>query len=416
MSALFGLLGEKLGHSFSPQIHRELGGYDYTLMEVRREDLPAFFEARDFQAINVTIPYKETVLPWMDTVSEEAEKIGSVNTVVKDPEGRLHGYNTDYYGFTRMVEKSGIDVRGRKCLVLGSGGASKTVRAVLKDLGAGGIVTVSRSGQDNYENIGRHADAGVIVNATPVGMYPGNGASPVDLGLFPKLEGVLDLIYNPAKTALLLDAEARGIPCQNGLYMLVAQAKKASELFRGVSIDEGETDRINALISEETANIVLIGMPGCGKTTVGTMLSEAEGRPFVDTDSMIEERTGCTCGDYLREHGEEGFRKLETEILRNAGKRTGCVIATGGGVVTRKENRDILRQNGVVFHLERPLVALSTDGYRPLSATPEKLAELWKERKPLYEKIRDYAVPNGSAEEAVREIGRLMKSNWRGKQ
>ena len=412
MSALFGLLGEKLGHSFSPQIHRELGGYEYALMEIRREDLPAFFAARDFKAINVTIPYKEAVLPWMDSLSEAAEKIGSVNTVVKDDDGALHGFNTDYYGFTQMVYRSRIAISGRKCLVLGSGGASKTVRTVLGDLGAEKIVTISRSGPDNYENIERHADAQVIVNATPVGMYPHNGVSPVELSCFPRLEGVLDLIYNPAKTVLLLEAEARGIPNLNGLYMLAAQAKQASELFQNIRIDDREIGRVNALISAQTANIVLIGMPGSGKTTVGRLVSEACGRPFIDTDSMIEERAGCTCGDYLRGRGEEAFRRLETEVLREAGRHTGCVIATGGGVVTRPENWNILRQNGVIFHLERPLEKLSRSGDRPLSFTPEKLQELWKARASLYENLRDYVVPNMGEEEAAREIGRLMKTNW----
>ena len=413
MSARYGLLGEKLGHSFSPEIHRELGGYGYTLMEVRPEDLPSFFAERDFDAINVTIPYKETVLPWMDSVSEAAGKIGCVNTVVKDASGALHGFNTDYYGFTQMVRKSRITVSGRKCLVLGSGGASKTVRTVLRDLGASEIVTISRNGPDNYENIARHADARVIVNATPVGMYPRNGVSPVDLACFPALEGVLDLIYNPARTALLLAAEERGIPHLNGLYMLVAQAKQASELFRDIRIDDGEIDRIAALISNETADIVLIGMPGSGKTTVGRLLAEREKRPFMDTDSLIEERTGCTCGEYLRAHGEDAFRRLETEALRQACMHTGCVIATGGGVVTRPENRDIMRQNGVIFHLERPLEMLSDSGDRPLSATPEKLAALLKVRAPLYEAMRDYVIRNLDMEETVREIGQRMKTNWR---
>ena len=412
MSARYGLLGEKLGHSFSPQIHRELGGYAYTLMEVRREDLPDFFARRDFDAINVTIPYKETVLPWMDTLSESARKIGSVNTVVRDQEGKLHGYNTDYYGFEQMVHRSGIGVHGRKCLVLGSGGASKTVCTVLKDLGASEIVIISRSGKDNYENISRRADARVIVNATPVGMFPHNGISPVDLDGFPHLEGVLDLIYNPARTALLLAAEARGIPCLNGLYMLAAQAKQASELFRDTVIDEKEIARITAVISEQTANIVLIGMPGCGKTTVGKLLSEHGGRPFLDTDSMIEERAGCTCGDYLRANGEEAFRKLETEVLKDACKRTGCVISTGGGVVTRKENLGILRQNGVIFHLDRPLEVLSRSGDRPLSDTPEKLVELYKARAPMYAGMRDAVVLNEDAEKTAREIECLLRAHW----
>ena len=414
MSARYGLVGEKLGHSFSPQIHRELGGYDYALMEVRREDLPAFFARRDFDAVNVTIPYKQAVLPWMDSLSEAARKIGCVNTVVRDAEGALHGYNTDYYGFAQTVRRSGVSVAGRKCLVLGSGGASRTVCAVLADLGAAEIVVVSRGGPDHYGNLDRHADARVIVNATPVGMFPNNGVSPVDLAAFPRLEGVLDLIYNPARTDLLLQAGARGIPCMNGLYMLAAQAKQASELFRGTHIGDGEIGRITALISEQTADIVLIGMPGCGKSTVGRLIARNTGRPLIDTDDMIAERAGCSCGDCLRTDGEEAFRRLETEALREACKRTGCVIATGGGVVTRPENLNIMRQNGVIFHLERPAETLAGNEDRPLSATPEKLREVARARAPLYARMRDYAIQNTDAEKTAREIERLMRAHWEG--
>jgi len=411
MSARYGLLGEKLGHSFSPQIHRELGGYEYALMEVAREDLSAFFGTRDFEAINVTIPYKQAVLPWMDSLSEAARKIGCVNTVVKDASGALHGFNTDYYGFTQMVHRSCIAVAGRKCLVLGSGGASRTVCTVLRDLGAAEIVVISRRGPDNYENIARHADARVIVNATPVGMFPHNGVAPVSLSAFPRLDGVLDLIYNPARTALLLQAEARGIPCLNGLYMLTAQAKQASELFRGKQIDDGEISRITALISAQTANIVLIGLPGCGKTTVGRLLAERSGRPFIDTDRLVKERAGCTCGDYLRTHGEEAFRQLEAEALREAGMRTGCVIAAGG-MLTEPENRDILRQNGIIFHLDRPPEALSQSGGRPLSASPEMRMALRKTQAASYAAMRDYSVRNEDAETAAREIERLLEIHW----
>ena len=404
----YGLLGEKLGHSFSPQIHRALGGYDYRLLEVAPEDLPGFMERRDFTAINVTIPYKQAVLPWMDTVSETARRIGCVNTVVQDSQGRLHGYNTDASGFLWMVNRSGIRIGGKKCLVLGSGGASKTVCACLRDLAAREVTVISRHGADNYENIARHADAQVIVNATPVGMYPQNGQSPVELSLFPQLEGVLDLIYNPARTALLLQAEKRGIPCLNGLWMLVAQAKRASELFLNATLDDGEISRITRLIASQTANIVLIGMPGCGKTTVGRLLASMTGRRFADTDGLIEEAAGCSCGDLLRARGEAAFRALETEALSRVCRESGLVIATGGGAVTRPENRDILRQNGVVFHLERPLDALSTAGDRPLSASPERLKQLWLERAPMYAAFRDAAVANADAQTAAREILQRM--------
>ena len=410
--AEFGLLGEKLGHSFSPRIHQALGGYAYALMEVDREALPAFMEKRDFRAVNVTIPYKQAVIPWLDTLSDTARRIGSVNTVVRDKSGALHGYNTDYYGFIQMTRRAGIDVSGRKCLVLGSGGASRTVQVCLRDLGAAEVRVISRSGPDSYESIGLHADARIIVNATPVGMYPGNGQSPVDLSLFPGLEGVLDLIYNPAKTALLLQAEKRGVPCMNGLFMLVAQAKQASELFRDTQIDDAEIGRVARSLARDTANIALIGMPGCGKTTVGGLLAQAMGRRLLDTDAMIEEKAGCSCGDYLRRHGENAFRALETEILRQAGGQTGCVIATGGGAVTRGENADPLRQNSVVFHLEMPLSALSRNGDRPLSAAPEALERLWALREPLYRAFRDYALTNEDAQKAAGLIRRQFEKHW----
>ncbi len=412
MMEKYGLVGEKLGHSFSPQIHKALGGYDYALWEVSPEDLPAFFSAREFTALNVTIPYKQAVLPWLDSVSPAARRIGCVNTVVKDGAGRLHGYNTDYYGFIQMARRAGVDPRGKKCLVLGSGGASRTVRACLADMGAAQVVVISRSGPDNYETIGKHADAAVIVNATPVGMYPGNGLSPVDLDVFPRLEGVLDLIYNPARTALLLRAGERNIRRLNGLYMLAAQAKQASELFRGVRIDDGEIARVAGLIAAQTANIVLIGMPGSGKSTVGRLLAEALGRPLIDTDSLIEEKTGCACGEYLRRRGEDAFRALETRAVRQAGMQTGCVVATGGGAVTRRENFDALRQNGVIFHLDRPTDTLSRAGDRPLSATPETLSRLARERAPMYEALRDYAVAGRDAQDAAARIMALFKAHW----
>ena len=406
----FGLLGRKLGHSFSPQIHRELGNEAYELIEREEEELPRFFADRDFRAINVTIPWKQAVMPFLDEISDRARKIGSVNTVVKDSAGRLKGYNTDWDGFMALLEEIDFHPEGKKCLVLGSGGASRTVVACLEARHAGEIRVISRRGEDDYAHLDRHRDAAFIVNATPVGMYPRNGESPVDLRLFPNLQSVADLIYNPGHTALLLQAKDLGIPYVNGLRMLVAQAKRAAELFRDVSLPDSEVDRITALLSRESANIVLIGMPGCGKSSVGRILAEKTGRPFVDTDEMIEQRVGKTCEAYILEHGEAAFRLVEGEAVREAGKKTGCILATGGGVVTRPENRDPLRQNGKLFHLDRPLEALDHKN-RPLSATAEQAARRYRERLPLYESWRDAQIQGSTPEEAAAAILEIFRDN-----
>ncbi len=410
MQAQYGLLGEKLGHSFSPRIHRELGGYDYELVELRAEELPAFLKARAFRGVNVTIPYKQAVIPYLDLLSPRARAIGSVNTILRREDGSLLGDNTDYEGFMTMMRHAGLNPAGKKCLVLGSGGASRTVQACLRDAGAGEIRVISRAGEDHYGNLDRHRDAKILVNATPVGMYPKNGASPVDLALFPALEGVLDLIYNPARTALLLQAEALGIPCANGLRMLVAQGKAACELFLGRPLPETEVARVTAILSRSMENIVLIGMPGCGKSTVGKLLAEQSGRRFLDTDAMIEEKTGVPCGTYLREHGEEAFRRLETEAAAEAGKQSRCVIATGGGIVTRPENRDLLRQNGRLVHLDRAAAKLATGPERPLSETRALLRKRARERAPLYRLWRDYRALGDSPEQTAQRI-----LNWQEK-
>ena len=404
----YGLLGRKLGHSFSPRIHQELGGYEYELMEREAVELPRFFEDRDFQGINVTIPWKRDVMLYLDEISERARRIGAVNTIVKDREGRLAGYNTDWDGFMALLDAAGFHPEGEKCLVLGSGGASKTVVACLEARGAREIRIISRTGEDDYAHLDRHRDAAFLVNATPVGMYPNNGEAPVDLRRFPAMRGVADLIYNPGRTALLLQAEELGIPGVNGLRMLVAQAKRASELFRGVSIPESETDRITGQLEREMTNIVLIGMPGCGKSSVGRILAEKTGRPFVDTDEMIEQRVGTSCEACILARGEAAFRQVESEMIREAGKRSGCVIATGGGAVTRPENRDPLRQNGKLFHLDRPLEALDRKN-RPLSATEDLLAKRYRERMPLYESWRDARIRGETPEKSAEQILNAME-------
>ena len=397
----FGLLGKKLSHSYSPQIHALLATPTYSLYEKSEEEVAAFIRAREFDGINVTIPYKKTVLPLMDSLSPMASRLGSVNTIVKRADGTLFGHNTDYFGFSYMVEKSGISVKGKKALVLGSGGASVTVCAVLSDMGAGEVIVISRSGEDNYENISRHADADIIANTTPVGMYPHTGASPVQLSDFPRLSGVLDLIYNPDKTALLQEAEERGIPHINGLSMLVAQGKESAEYFCEKEIPSSIIDKAVSALSKSQKNIILIGMPGCGKSTLGESIAEKTGRRFFDADKVLEEKAGKTIPEIFKESGEEGFRRLETEILSLLGKESGIVLSTGGGCVTREENYPSLHQNGVIFWIKRDINLLPKDG-RPLSLTSD-LQEMYKKRRPLYEKFADFAVENLYETENIEE-------------
>lgn len=387
-----GLLGEHLGHSFSPQIHKELADYPYALYEVERENLGAFLKETTLTAFNVTIPYKKDVIPYMDELSDAAKRIGAVNTVTRLPNGGFRGDNTDYYGFTKMVEASGVIVKGKKVLVLGTGGASVTVRTVLADMGALDIVSVSRTGETNYENVyALHADADVIVNTTPVGMYPNTGISPIRLSEFQKISGVLDLIYNPARTALLLEAERLGIPFMNGLLMLVAQAKRACELFLGKAIDDTRIEEIVRKIRLETENLILIGMPGCGKSTAARLLSKLTGREAIDTDEVfLAFSGGKSPADMIREGGEAAFRALETEAVRETGKLSGKIIATGGGVPTIRENYDLLHQNGVILWLERAIEFLPTAG-RPISQG-RKLSDLYTERKPAYTHFADCRV------------------------
>ena len=395
----FGLLGEKLGHSYSPELHAFFGDYDYELFEVAPGDLGDFLRERDFQGLNVTIPYKTTVHDICEHLTEAAEAIGSVNTVVKQPDGTLLGDNTDAAGFEGMVWKSRVRVLGRKCLVLGSGGASLAVRYVLNKLGAGEVVVISRSGEDNYDNLDKHKDASVIVNTTPVGMYPKTGAAPVDLRDFPQCEGVLDIIYNPARTALIQQAEALGIPCLGGLYMLVEQARCASQVFTGKPLPAIRSKEAYSVMSRRKDNRILIGMPGSGKSTVGRILAERLGRPFVDCDTELEKRLGMTAGDYILKAGEEDFRAQETAILAQLGKESGLVIATGGGCVTRPENYPLLHQNGTIIFLERELSKLPKKG-RPLSLRGN-LQDMYTIRLPMYRRFADLIVPNDSSPETV---------------
>ena len=396
-----GLLGRKLGHSYSPAIHRLMADYEYKLYEREPEDVEDFIKNGPWDALNVTIPYKKTVFPLCDAVSEVAGRMGSVNTIVRRADGTIYGDNTDPYGFEHLLRTNHVDPAGKKALVLGSGGASLSVCEVLERLGANHVV-ISRNGADNYTNLGRHADAYLIVNATPVGMYPNNGARPVDLAMFPACRAAVDLIYNPARTAFLLQAEALGIPAANGLDMLVAQARRSCEVFTGRALEENVIGRIVRALTNEMRNIVLVGMPGCGKTTVARLLSEETGRPVIDADALIAGRAGCSIPEIFARDGEEGFRRLETAVLQEVGRRSGAIIATGGGCVTRPENYAPLHQNGLIVWLKRDIDRLPREG-RPLSQGD--LHVMYDRRAPLYAAFADCAADNnGAAEEAVRQI------------
>ena len=401
-----GLLGQRLGHSYSPQIHHHLGSYCYSLFEKEPEELADFLENGDFSGLNVTIPYKKAVIPYLDELSPEAQRMGAVNTVVRK-NGRLIGHNTDYFGFRSMVEKSGLSPAGKKVLVLGSGGASNTAVAVLQDLGAE-VVVISRTGENHYANLHLHADAALIVNTTPVGMYPNTEASPVSLEQFPTLEGVLDVIYNPARTQLLMDAERRRLVTMNGLWMLVAQAKESAQWFTDAEIPAEKIPHIHALLKAQMENIVLIGMPGCGKSTVSQLLSQRLDRELVDADQEIIRLAGMPIPEIFATQGENAFRQMETQVLSGLGKRSGLIIATGGGCVTREENYPSLHQNGRIIWLQRDISQLPTQG-RPLSQAGS-LEDMYQKRAPLYEAFADHKVDNHrSATETVEKILSLLE-------
>lgn len=387
-----GLLGEKLGHSYSPELHALFADYDYSLLEVQPESLGDFIRTGDFHGLNVTIPYKTTMLTICEHLTETAEEIGSVNTVIRQPDGSLLGDNTDAIGFEGLVWKSRIRILGRKCLVLGSGGASLAVQYVLRNLGASELVVVSRTGEDNYDNLDRHKDAAVIVNATPVGMYPNTAQTPIDLRCFPQCEGVLDLIYNPARTALLQQAEALEIPCMGGLYMLVEQARCAAQLFKGEAIPAIRTKAVYDTMRSRKENRILIGMPGSGKSCIGSVLADRLQMPLVDTDKELEKSFGISVGEYITRNGERAFRREETALLAELGKSAGLVIATGGGAVTRPENYPLLHQNGTIIFLERELSKLPKKG-RPLSLRGS-LQDMYTIRLPMYRRFADIMVEN----------------------
>lgn len=400
-----GLLGRQLGHSYSPAIHKLLGEYSYELFPREPEELEKFIKLGPWDGCNVTIPYKKDVVPYCTELSDLAKELGSVNALVRRPNGTIYGDNTDAFGFEAMAKRLPVEYQGKKALVFGTGGASVTVQAVLKHMGCD-VTVVSRTGAVTYADLDKYTDAEVLVNTTPVGMYPNTGKSVVDLSLFPKVEAVLDVVYNPARTKLILDAEEKGIPCESGLYMLVAQAARASELWQDTTISTEKLDAVHKAIARSMQNIVLIGMPGCGKSTVGLKLARATGRRLIDADQELVKRAGMEIPAYMDRFGVDAFRELEAEVLRELGKQSGLIIATGGGCVTRQENYRSLHQNGIIVWLQRELHDLPTEG-RPLSQK-EGVEAIYEKRKPLYEAYADLTVPNTDPDQVVETILRSL--------
>ena len=384
----YGLIGEKLGHSFSKEIHERLG-YDYELCEVAPEALEGFMKAKNFEGINVTMPYKQAVIPYLDEIDEAASEIGAVNTIV-NRDGKLYGYNTDFYGMERLFEHAEVDPYGKKVAVLGSGGTSKTATAVLRSLGASEIIRVSRSGEVSYNDLYEsHSDVEIIVNTTPVGMFPNISGKPVEINRFDRLSGVIDAVYNPLNTTMVIEAKEREIPAEAGLYMLVAQAIRASELFLNTRYPSYMTNVIYDGIRAEKENVVLIGMPSSGKSTVGRILSEKLGEEFIDTDELITEKIKMPIKDFFALHGEEKFREIESEVIREIAGRGGLVIATGGGAILRRENLTSLRHNGNILFIDRPLNLLIPTDSRPLSSDRMALENLYMTRYPIYNEACD---------------------------
>ena len=391
----YGCIGKKLTHSFSKEIHAQLADYEYELMELSEEELPSFFAKREFCAINVTIPYKQTVIPYLDEISPIARRIGAVNTIVHR-DGKLYGDNTDYTGLKALTTRLNLDFRNKKVLVLGTGGTSKTARAVATDLGAAQVLTVSRQASAEHitypQAMTDHTDAHIIINTTPCGMYPNVHETPIDLSPFSHLEGVVDVVYNPLRTHLVLDAKAHGLTAEGGLYMLVMQAVAAVEIFTGDAIEPHVADHVFASVLQSKENVVLIGMPGSGKSTVGKQLS-IDGYTFVDTDAEIEARCGCTIKELIATKGEAYFRDVEAAVIRDVSAVCGRIIATGGGAILREENVQNLQHNGKLFFLDTPLDRLCATEDRPLSDTADKLANLYAQRIDRYRAIADVVVP-----------------------
>lgn len=392
----YGLIGQKLGHSFSKEIHEMLKSNPYTLTELEPEELDAFFKAKNFSAINVTIPYKTTVIPYLSHIDKSAKEIGAVNTIV-NRDGELWGYNTDFYGLSTLIKHAKITLQNKKVAILGTGGTSKTALAVANFLGAKEILLVSRQAGEGVityqELLKAHPDTQVLINTTPVGMYPNTEAAPVDISRFSNLSGVIDAIYNPLRTQLVLDAKRRGIPAEGGLYMLVAQAVRASELFLGCTYEPDTAERIYLELFKNTENIVLSGMPGAGKSTVGKLLANQMERAFFDLDEEIVRASGRTIPEIFATDGEPAFRELETRVLRELlANQKGIVIATGGGAVLKDENIDLLHRNGKIYFIDRPLGELLPTEDRPLASSKEDICKRYGERYERYCATADYRI------------------------
>lgn len=409
----FGLIGEKLGHSYSKEIHNLIADYGYELREVKREELGAFMTERAFSGINVTIPYKKSVIDYLDVISDDAKKIGAVNTVV-NRDGKLYGYNTDFYGLQALLIHNGVSVRNKKVLILGSGGTSDTAYNVVTGLNAKEAIKVSRTKKDGfvtYDEAARlHSDADVIINATPVGMYPDDDGVPVNIGLFPSLSAVIDAIYHPLRTNLVSDAENRGIKACGGLYMLVAQAVYAAALFENKKPDENLIDDVYWKILNDKRNIVLIGMPSSGKTTIGKALAARIGKRFADTDELIVGTTGKSIPEIFEKEGEKVFREIEKKVICDIAVNDGTVIATGGGVILDEKNVLALKRNGVIVYLDRKIDNLIATDSRPLSSNVDDLKKLYDKRKPLYEKYAEITIDdNDDVATVVRRAEEALK-------
>ena len=401
----YGCIGKKLTHSFSKEIHSKLADYTYELIELTEEEIPLFFNKKDFKAINVTIPYKQTVIPYLDYISDIAKRIGAVNTII-NKDGKLFGYNTDYYGMTALIEKAMLNLKDKKVLILGTGGTGKTAKVVASDMGASSILTVSRTKKDGCitydEALSLHLDAEIIINTTPSGMYPNCEAKPIDISPFKNLEGVIDAIYNPLSTNLVLDAKKRGIKAECGLYMLVMQAVVAVEKFLDTKIEKEVAHKVFESVYLSKENIVLTGMPGSGKSTIGKLIN-LEGYTFIDTDEEIEKRCGHTIKELIGDKGEKYFRDLESEVIGEISRGSSLIISTGGGAILREENVRHLKQNGRFFFINAEFSRLKATDDRPLSNTEDKLLKLYNERIDIYKSTADVIVPDLESAKAEAE-------------
>ena len=411
---MYGLLGEKLGHSFSKEIHESINNYIYNLIEVKKEDLDSFMINKNFKAINVTIPYKEMVIPYLSYIDEKALSIGAVNTIV-NKNNKLYGYNTDYLGLKKLISKNNIILENKKVLILGTGGTSKTAYVLSNDLSAREVIKVSRKKSNEFityeEATSIHNDANIIINTTPCGMYP-NDELVINLDNFTKLEAIVDVIYNPLNTKLSRVAKEKNIKAVNGLYMLVAQAVYASYIFIDKEVEEEKIDEVYNKILNSKLNIALIGMPSCGKTTISKILGEKLKKQVIDTDEKIEEKLKMPIKSFLNKDNENGFRSIETEVINEVSKLNNIIISCGGGVIKRKENIDYLRRNSLIIFIDRNLELLQTTSSRPLSSNKSDLEKLYQERYPIYKQSCDFQVQNNDElDETISKILEVYYEN-----